>query len=77
MEMHGATVKAVSLWSPQCMVSEFFSLSFALGYIKYPPCRRMCQIRVVSLVGRENSFLNSSIKFDASVMKRGDYILSA
>jgi hypothetical protein len=34
----------------------------------------MFQIRVVSLVGREDSFLNCSIKFDASFMKRADYI---
>jgi hypothetical protein len=70
--MSSSVAKPISLWSSQCMASEFISLPFVLGYTKYPPCRRMCQIIVVSLVGREYSLLNSSVTFDSSLMKRGD-----
>jgi len=75
--MSCSVAKPASLWSPLCMASEFISLSFALGHTKYPPPSRMFQIRVVRLVGREDSFLNNSIKFDANFIKRGDYVFSA
>lgn len=75
--MSHSVAQPVSLWSPLCMASEFISLPFALGYTKYPPPSRIFQVRVVRTVGREDSFLNNSIKFDASIMKRGDYIFSA
>jgi hypothetical protein len=70
--MSSSVAKPISLWSSQCMASEFISLHFVLGYTKYPPFRRMCQIIVVSLVGRDDSFSNSSITFDSNLMKLGD-----